>query len=257
MCELFGINSAEEYQINDYLMKFYSRSNGHPHGWGLACMENNLIQVEKEPVQATKSNYLKERLSDPIIVKNALGHIRYATIGHVEYGNCHPHTLKDKSGRRWVLIHNGTIFDYPPLSKYVDVQNGETDSERILLYVVDLVDQKEKELNRTMSGKERFQLIDAVIVDMSEGNKLNLMLYDGELLYVHTNYEKSLYELKRENQILFSTAPLSKESWEPVTFGTLLAYQDGKRIFTGTSHGHEYKDSEENMKFLYSIFSDL
>ena len=257
MCELFGINSAESCKINRYLKDFFSHSSAHPHGWGLACIEQDQVQIEKEPMQASKSIYLKERLSVPILVKNGLAHIRYATIGNVEYKNCHPYTMKDASGRTWTLIHNGTIFDYEPLNKYVNIQNGDTDSERILLYLVDAVNQREKELQRNLNEEERFHLLDGIIVEMSKGNKLNLMVYDGELFYVHTNYANSLYELKKENQVLFSTKPLSEEAWCPVTFTTLLAYRQGKRIFTGTDHGNEYTDSEENMKFLYQIFSDL
>ena len=257
MCELFGINSEENIQINDYLKEFFSHSYAHPHGWGMACMNENMVQVEKEPMQASKSNYLKERLSVPVQAKNAFAHIRYATIGNVEYRNCHPYTKKDKSGRWWTLIHNGTIFDYALLNKYVSIQNGDTDSERILLYLVELVDQEERRLQRPLDAKERFWLLDSVIAKMAEGNKLNLMLYDGELFYVHTNYQDSLYELEKENQFLFSTSPLSQEAWQPVTFTTLLAYQNGKRVLIGTNHGKEYKNSEENMKFLYSIFSNL
>lgn len=257
MCELFGVNSAESCQINSYLKEFFDHSSAHPHGWGMACMEQNQVQIEKEPMQASKSSYLTKRLSVPIQVKNGLAHIRYATIGNVEYKNCHPYTMKDKGGRQWTLIHNGTIFEYQPLNKYVSIQNGDTDSERILLYFVELINQRETELQRQMNEEERFRLLDSVIVEMSKGNKLNLMLYDGELFYVHTNYANSLYELDKENQVFFSTTPLDKEDWRPVTFTTLLAYRQGKRIFSGTNHENEYKDSEENMKFLYRIFSDL
>lgn len=257
MCQLFGISSAQSCEINSYLKEFFGHSNAHPHGWGMACMERNQIQIEKEPVQASKSTYLKERLSVPILVKNGLAHIRYATIGNVEYKNCHPYTMKDMNGRQWTLIHNGTIFEYEPLNKYVNLQSGDTDSERILIYFVELINQTETELGRAMTEEERFQLLNSAIVKMSKGNKLNFMLYDGTLFYVHTNYAQSLYELNKENQALFSTTPLSEEAWHPVTFTTLLAYCQGKRIFTGTDHGNEYKDSEENMQFLYRIFSEL
>lgn len=75
------------------------------------------------------------------------------------------------------------------------------------------------------------------------------------------NIKKRMLEgkfcLEKDNQFLFSTSPLSQEAWHPVTFMTLLAYQNGKRVLIGTNHGNEYKDSEENMKFLYSIFSNL
>lgn len=259
MCELFGVCSQERCEIDDYLKEFFSHSSSHPHGWGMACMEKNEVSIEKEPMQASKSNYLKERLSVPVRVKTAFAHIRYATIGNVEYKNCHPYTRKDMSGRQWTLIHNGTIFDYPRLNRYVSVQNGGTDSERILLYIVERVNETEERLGRKLDREERFCLLDSIIAEMSKGNKLNLMLYDGELFYVHTNYENSLYQLEKEHQILFSTTPLGKEKWkwQPVTFTTLLAYGQGKRIFSGTNHGNEYIDSEENMKYLYGIFSDL
>lgn len=257
MCELFGISSKNPYSINTYLKEFFSHSGVHPHGWGMAFMEGNQVQIEKEPIQATKSNYLKERLTVPVLVRNAFAHIRYATIGNVEYRNCHPYTQRDYSKRQWPLVHNGTIFDCPPLSRYVGIQTGDTDSERILLYLVDVINKKEEELGRKMSGDERFYLLDTVIAKMAEGNKLNLMFFDGELFYVHTNYADSLYKLEKQNQVLFSTSPLGKEQWEPVLFTTLQAYRDGELLYRGTNHGNEYKDNEENIKLLYRIFSDL
>ena len=118
MCQLFGFSSKIPVRINDYLKEFYSHSEEHPHGWGLACMDGKEVMIEKEPVKASVSQYLKARLTVPVQVKNAFAHIRYATIGNVDYKNSHPYTGKDRSGRRWTLIHNGTIFDYPPLNKY-------------------------------------------------------------------------------------------------------------------------------------------
>ena len=59
MCEIFGSNAADNCQINDYLKEFFSHSGKHPHGWGLACMDGKQVQIEKEPIQAEKSYYLK------------------------------------------------------------------------------------------------------------------------------------------------------------------------------------------------------
>lgn len=256
MCEVFGYCSGEGYEINDYLKEFYSHSYAHPNGWGLACLDGNEAFVEKEPLQATKSNYLKERLSQPVIAKNVFAHIRYATIGNVEYRNCHPYTKKDNSGRRWTEIHNGTIFDFPPLYKYVKLQKGDTDSERILLYLVDKINQAEAG-DKRLSGRERFTILDCIIGNMAKGNKLNMLLYDGKYMYVHTNYKNSLYYLEKNGAILFSTQPLSREDWKPVPFTRLMAYKDGKVVFEGTNHGNEYFDSEEDLKFIYQSFSQL
>jgi hypothetical protein len=37
----------------------------------------------------------------------------------------------------------------------------------------------------------------------------------------------------------------------------LLVYQGKNLVYTGASHGNEYVDNEENMKFLYQTFSSL
>ena len=257
MCEIFGYCAKQGKVINEYLKEFYSHSKEHPHGWGLACLENNQAFVEKEPIQATRSNYLRERIAHRIISSNVLSHIRYATIGNVEYANCHPYTKMDNSGRRWTLIHNGTIFDFQPLSKYTRIQEGQTDSERILLYLVDKINESEKARNKKLNGKERFQILDCVISNMAKENKLNLLFFDGEYMYVHTNYQNSLYLLEKNDEIFFSTQPLSKEEWKHVPFTTLLAYKEGRHVFTGTNHKREYIDNEENMKMLYQIFAEL
>ena len=200
---------------------------------------------------------MKERLTFPIDSRTVLAHIRYATIGNVEYTNCHPYTVKDISGRRWTQVHNGTIFDYAPLEKFVKYQSGDTDSERILLYLVEEINQAHMLRRKTLSGEERFRLLDDILVSMSKGNKLNLLIYDGEYMYVHTNYADSLFYKEIDGGLVFATVPLDKEVWKPVPFTTLLAYRDGQLVFTGTNHGNVYVDSEENMKYLYQIFSNL
>ena len=257
MCELFGACAEKSVRMNEYLKEFYSHSNRHPHGWGLTLLEENEASIEKEPVQASKSSYLKERLTSPISCRTILAHIRYATIGNVEYSNCHPYTMKDDSGRRWTQVHNGTIFDYQPLEKYVKYQSGDTDSERILLYFVEKVNQVQAYYKKPLCGEERFRLLDDILVSMSKGNKLNLMLYDGEYMYVHTNYAASLYYKEIDGGRIFATVPLDGEYWQPVPFTRLLAYKDGKLVFEGTNHGNEYVDREENLKYLYQIFSSL
>ncbi|MCD8103510.1 MAG: class II glutamine amidotransferase [Lachnospiraceae bacterium] len=256
MCELFGSCSENQLVLNEYLKKFYSHSTCHPNGWGLALLDGNEAFIEKEPLRADKSHYLQERLSVPVQGRIVLAHIRYATIGNVEYRNCHPFTGKDCSGRRWTLIHNGTIFEYEPLNRMVARQSGDTDSERILLY---LLEQMDREIcSRGVPGAaRRFRLLDEIVCQMASGNKLNLIFSDGEYAYVHTNYANSLYQLPGEGQAIFSTQPLGPGGWELVPMTTLLAYKDGRLVFTGTNHGEAYLDNEENMKYIYQIFAEL
>lgn len=213
--------------------------------------------IEKEPVTALHSRYLKNRLTVPVRAKTALAHIRYATIGNENYCNCHPFMRKDQNGRHWTLIHNGTIFDYPLLSRYAHCQTGETDSERILMHLVRQIDIVERDLGRMLSDDERAELLDDIITDMAEGNKLNLLLFDGTQLYVHTNYPHSLYLLHKYDGVLFATQPVSDEDWQPVPFTRLLVYRDGRQVYEGQQHDHVYVEDEENVRLLYMAFSDL
>ena len=216
MCEIFGVSSLNDFTANDYL---------HPHGWGLACVSRNGALVEKESIKASCSNYLRERLSQPINAKILLAHIRYATIGNVEYKNCHPFTGKDSTGRRWTLIHNGTIFDFAPLNPYVKKQKGDTDSERIFLYLLDKLNEAQ-----TKAGK---------------------------YLYAHTNCKGTLHYLQKNGVTLIATRPLSDANWQPLPFSQLLAFNKGRMIKAGTVHNHEYIESEEAMKLIYQIFANL
>lgn len=199
----------------------------------------------------------REKIITSTLNKKEAAHIRYATIGNVDYCNCHPYLQKDNYSRHWTLIHNGTIFDYSPLNKFVNLQSGHTDSERISLYITEQLGLAQEQQKRLLTFDERFKLLDSIITDMSNGNKLNLIIYDGEYMYVHTNYANSLYFLEKNEGILFSTVSLTKENWKPVPFTRLLAYKDGNLIASGTNHHNEYADNEESIKFLYQIFSDL
>lgn len=257
MCELFGVSSRDDFYANDYLKTFYAHSDFHPHGWGLACVSRNSALVEKESVKASTSNYLRERLSQPITEKLLLAHIRYATIGNVEYKNCHPFTGRDSTGRRWTLIHNGTIFDYPALYPYLKTQKGDTDSERVFLYLMDKLNEAMRQNGARLHFEERFKLLDEIICDMAKGNKLNLIFTDGKYLYAHTNCKGTMRYLEKDGAALVSTLPLSDENWQPVPFGQLLVFSKGKLIKTGAEHHHEYIHSEEEMKLIYQIFANL
>ena len=192
MCEIFGLSSQSDFEANDYLKNFYSHSTHHPHGWGLACIARNGALIEKESIEASKSNYLKERLSQPVESKIILAHIRYATIGNVEYRNCHPFTGKDNTGRRWTLIHNGTIFDYPKLNPYIQKQMGDTDSERIFIYLMERLNDAQIQKGARLVFEERFELFESVVF----GRKVSLCPYELQgdaLLPYEKQYDDTCY----------------------------------------------------------------
>ncbi|MGM9538983.1 MAG: class II glutamine amidotransferase [Candidatus Onthomonas sp.] len=257
MCELLGISSLHKVTVNMYLKEFASHSVRHPNGWGMAVFYGNSVSLEKEPVSAWQSIYLRERLRHPFAVRNMIAHIRLATRGSLEFENCHPFVMRDSFDRTWTLAHNGTIFDCPAMQQYVHTQEGQTDSERVLCCLIDRVNGRQAQLGRPLTAEERFWLVDDLVCRTSPHNKLNLLVYDSEQLYVHTNYANSLYVKQQDGAALFSTVPLDRGDWQPVPFTTLLAYRDGMEIFRGTDHGQEYRDNPEDMRLIFVDYAGL
>jgi glutamine amidotransferase len=257
MCELFGVSSSVKLNVGEELKEFVSHSVDHPHGWGFAVFYENSASLEKEPIEARNSIYLQKRLKHKFNVQNMIGHIRQATVGTLDYENCHPYIKRDNYGRTWTLAHNGTIFDYQPLSRYISVQEGKTDSERILFYFVDKVDQKQEELGRALTEDERFELLEGLINKMSPSNKINLIFYDGDLMYVHTNYATTLYSLRLGETTLFATVPLDGREWKPMPFGKLCTYRNGKLVRKGELVSKEYFVDQQDLKYVYMGYAGL
>ena len=245
MCELFGFSSAKKVKCNQMLEIFYSHGVDNPDGWGLAYFDANAVTIEKEPVVANESSYLKHRLTDDIVEDVLLAHIRKASRGGLEYKNCHPFSRRDASGRMWTLMHNGTIFQGEMLDAYVQKQKGSTDSERILYYLIDCINERCEKSEGSLTDKERFDTVAEMICTLAPENKLNLIIYDGELLYIHTNFYVTLHRLQKSDSILVSTKPLtSDEGWERVPMCTAFAYRQGKLVYEGEPHTHEFIDKE-------------
>lgn len=257
MCELFGVSSGKKVTVNEYMKEFVSHSTQHPHGWGLAVFYGNAVNLEKESIPAYKSSYLKQRLRHRLEVTNMIAHIRLATRGTMEYENSHPFVKRDSSDRAWTLAHNGTVFNGPSMEKYIYLQEGQTDSERILLYIIDRVNEMQKNKQRPLTEEERFWLMDQIVCEIAPNNKLNLLVYDGELYYVHTNYQNSLYYREQDGLVFFATVPLDNRGWKQVPFTTLLGYREGKLLFTGTTHGQEYVDNLKDLQYLFMDYAAL
>ena len=238
MCELFGFYARKEKLLQPYLREFFSHSVRHPNGWGLATFENGEPQVRTEMVSAEKSRILPEIVNALPKSKLLLAHIRRATIGGVRPENCHPFVRTDVSGRTWTLMHNGTIFSGNELNRYKDIQNGDTDSERILLYLIDMISLKTME---------------EAIRELSYRNKLNLLIFDGSVLYAHVNMRNTLFARQEDSGIMISTTPLEASGWEPLALNSLLVYEEGKLVYQGENHRNEYIDVMGRITLEYNL----
>lgn len=257
MCELFGVTSYSKLELNELLLEFFSHGIEHPNGWGMAFFYGNAVSLEKQPEASHKSNYLKQRLQFKVEADKMIAHIRLATRGNLSYENTHPFVMRDNSDRTWTLAHNGTVFEAAVLNPFFYVQEGQTDSERILYYIVEQVNCRQEEVGRSLSAGERFQLIDEIIAEIAEENKLNLLIFDEEYFYVHSNLRNSLYLSERDGGVVFSTVALDEGEWKAVSLNTLLVYQHGSLVYQGTNHGCEYVEDPEKMKLLFLDFSAL
>ncbi|MBR1724756.1 MAG: class II glutamine amidotransferase, partial [Ruminococcus sp.] len=115
MCELLGFTAREPVDIRAQLRVFYSHSDKHPHGWGI--MHSGGV-IEKGKERASDSRPLEWLIGALQPQTTLLGHIRYATVGSIKLKNCHPFSDEDVTGRRWTLIHNGTIYSGSRLIPY-------------------------------------------------------------------------------------------------------------------------------------------
>jgi len=258
MCEMLGISAKRRIRANDILREFYSHAERHPHGWGLATFRDGAAPlIEKEAVKATESECLKKRLAEPIEESVLMAHIRLATVGHLECCNSHPFSATDNYGRVWTLEHNGTIFNGAKLNRYMGLQFGSTDSERILLRLVDLVNERQIRLGRALDKKERFDVLEGLIAEHAGGNKLNLLVYDGEILYAHTNFQGSLHVRAHDGALVFSTRPLAGDGWRQLPLTRLVAAKDGEIVREGAAHEKEYIYNPNDYRFLYMDFATL
>lgn len=257
MCELYGYSGKNKRIINDELSEFFAHSDTNPDGWGLAVFSGPGQNIEKEPLPAAKSRRLKDLLESPIETAAALAHIRWATIGYDEYHNTHPFWDCDQSGRLWTMIHNGTIFEAEVLSPYSRSQQGTTDSERIFLYLMDLLNEGIKEKGRALTEEERFEILNRMVIKLAPENKLNLIIFDGEVIYVHSNFRESLHLRKEAGGITFSSRPLQEGNWEEVPFNRLVSYREGEECLRGDRHEGEYFPDEQRIRELFLAYSCL
>lgn len=259
MCELFGLSSASRIEVNKWLKEFFRHSEKHCHGWGMAMFYGDAVSLEKEPCEAYLSHYLRSRMLRPIVVDNMIAHIRLASVGSLGYENNHPFVKHDNSHCCWTLAHNGTMFDSPRLDAYRGSQEGETDSERILFYLVDQINRYQNKTGSRLNDEQRFLLLEKYITELtigsdvgSRGNKLNLLLYDGRYMYVHSNYADTLFIKHYGDSLLIATTPLDSDGdWSALSLCRLMVYEKGRCVFEGTHRSKQYFDRVKDEEYQY------
>ena len=257
MCELLGVSADRKIKANKMLETFFGHSTEHRDGWGLALLDARPVLFTKEPVRAIDSAHLKDILKEDVETSKCIAHIRKATIGEVNLHNTHPFRRYDDSGRLWILAHNGTVFEAGVLSPYQYAQEGTTDSERILLYIIDEINKLYHTKGRVLTDDERIAVVEEAVLSIVPENKLDLIITDGDLMYVHKNEAGTLYKRETTHETVFATKPLTGDIWTEIPGNQLLVYRDGEPIYLGKKHDHTYVHDEERMKLIYFAYSGL
>lgn len=231
MCEIYGFCGASPSKLNNYTNEFWLHSKIHQDGFGFYLADKNELYVN--PNSAMK--YIDKLNKKNFTSKLALCHIRFKTHGPAIQENCHPFYKYDCHGVKWTLVHNGFIDDNAETEALGTMQDGDTDSERILMALVETVnylyehswinDQKE-------FYKYLFIYLEVAMTELSQLGKTNVIFTDSKTnnMYVFMNHPKTLYKLDTNEGIHISTLPLSKENWIPVEPFKLHVYNNGERI---------------------------
>lgn len=253
MCELYAINSLRPVRANEHLDIFFQDAEWNPDGWGLAWRMGDGVFMYKEELSALDSTCLRYLLDDPIRSKGIVAHIRNATRGLKTYNNCHPFLRRDTSGRLWVIAHNGTMLDSRLIDGYGAWALGDTDSEQVVIYLIDIIDDLIEAKGGELTFGERFVALSHAVEELSASNKLNLVLDDGDYTYVHTNtLTPTLYVRVSGRTAFFCTRPLDGDGWVALPRNRLIAYRSGQVERMGARHDN----SIDEVAYLKALQED-
>lgn len=231
MCEVYGFCGSHPTKLNRYTDEFWLHSRIHQDGFGYYLADKDQLYVNPKSAM----NYIKGLSKFNFVSKLALCHIRFKTHGPASAENCHPFIKKDIHGIKWSLIHNGYIEDSPAVAALGTLQKGETDSERILLCIVEAVnsfyehsfiDDPEEFLYRM------YMQIEIALSELSTLGKTNLIFIDNltNNMYVYMNHPNTLYYLQTADGVHVSTTRLTDEKWVAVEPYKLHIFNNGIKI---------------------------
>lgn len=229
MCEIYGFCGSVPTKLNKYTDEFWLHSRIHQDGFGYYLADKDQLYVNPKSAM----NYIKGLSKFNFVSKLALCHIRFKTHGPASVENCHPFIKKDIHGIKWSLIHNGYIDDNLVTAALSKIQAGETDSERILLSIVESVNSFYEHSWITDPEEFLFYLylqLEITISELANLGKVNLIFTDSltNNMYVYMNHPRTLYYLDTPNGIHISTTKLSDEQWVPVEPFKLHILNNGK-----------------------------
>jgi predicted glutamine amidotransferase len=232
MCEIYGFCGSHPTRLNQYTGEFWLHSRYNRDGFGYYLADKDTLYLNPKPAIEFINELNKFNFESQL----ALCHIRFKTHGDASIVNCHPFTKNDNHSVKWSLIHNGYILsETPELNALGTLQTGNTDSERILLSLIESINSF-YEYSLFYSKEEFFQWmyasIENTLCKLASLGKVNLIFTDGltHNMYVFMNDPGTLFYLPTKDGYHFSTTRLSSENWLPVEPFTLHIVNNGSVV---------------------------
>lgn len=245
VCQLLGISSNLEIDLDFSFREWRHRGDRNPHGYGFAYWINETPKIVKAASNLfEESPKITEELRK-VRSKTFLCHVRLKSVGPQDGDNTHPF-LASSGKHVYIFAHNGTVREIKnqPLLKLHP--EGATDSEYAFLWLLEKINETkngsfENRLKRYSDdirriGKFNFLLSDEHTLWAYGDDSLYFMErkppYGGELVQlIDDGFRISLAEVKRpdERALLIATQPLTNESgWHKLGAGELIAVRDGQ-----------------------------
>lgn len=230
MCMLYGFTSKNKFNLGPTLQEFFRESVYHPDGWGIGFYEKT-AKVIKAPYKAINSPQIRKICN--LHSNLCIAHIRRATIGERNVQNTHP--FKESiNGKEWIFAHNGTVSEKAFQGLKLK-PIGSTDSEKCFMYIKQQLE----------CGDDEVETIEKAVRHLAKYGKFNMLLTDGESMYVHANMEGTLYQYNRDGLVCIVTKSLfnvkDSRRWSKVSINRLIVFKNGEISYLGKKHNFEYK----------------
>ncbi|TVP84554.1 MAG: class II glutamine amidotransferase [Thioalkalivibrio sp.] len=269
MCELLAMSSLEPATLSISLEAFSERgglSAPHKDGWGAAFYSGRDARRLRETGAASGSSGIRFLNEQQYRSHFVLAHVRQATMGAVSLENTQPFA-RELGGRMHVFAHNGDLIGLEKataadLGRFRPI--GDTDSEHAFCLLLARLEPLWAG-PEVPSLESRLAVLTAFAALLRPFGPANFLYGDSEYLYVH-GHERTqettgrieppgLYTLcrtcpsrregrtpkpiegltlglndGRQRVTLVASVPLTRESWEPVECGEVLAIKGGQIV---------------------------
>lgn len=254
MCELLGMSANVPTDICfsfTGLIQRGGKTGPHKDGWGITFYEGSGCRTFKDPQPSYNSPIARLVQEYPIKSCAVVSHIRQANRGSVALENTHPFT-RELWGRNWTLAHNGQLKGYRklPIGSFRPV--GQTDSEYVFCWLLNLLAQRYP--HKPRSWPAVFRYIAQCAGTLKEKGIFNMLLSDGQFVmaYCATNLhwitrrapfgkatlldedvEIDFQQQAAPNDVvtIIATQPLTTdERWHKIKAGEFVLFYLGERI---------------------------